>query len=82
MTHLFLVQGTVCAGTDVLADVVVVDGAVGAMGVVAVITALLEALLSCTFVMLVLLGHPPKKSVSTESAQSAKVVIISIAFSE
>ena len=34
MTHLLLVRGVVCAGTNVVADVVVVAGAVGAEDVV------------------------------------------------
>ena len=51
MTHLFLLQGAVCAGTDVLADVGMDIGAVGAA---VVVVALLESLFSCTFVLLVL----------------------------
>ena len=31
MTHVLLARGAVCAGTDVVADVVMVAGAVGAM---------------------------------------------------
>ena len=48
-----LVQGTVCAGTDVLADVVVVVGtigAVGAVGTVVVVIAVMETLFPCPFV--------------------------------
>ena len=76
MTHWFLVQGAACAGTVVLADGVV---AVGAVVVVIVVVALQETLFSCTFVLLVLLGCLPPKSVS---AKSAEVMMVSIAFSE
>ena len=34
MTHLFSVQGTVCTGTDVLEDLFVAVGALGAFGAV------------------------------------------------
>ena len=63
MTHLFLVQGTVCAGTAVVvlvAVIVVVVDAVGAIGAVVVKIALLELLLSCAFIWLVLWRCPPK----------------------
>ena len=55
MTHLILVPDAVCAGTDMLEDVDVVVGAVsavGVMGAVVVIVALLDTLLSCVFVTL------------------------------
>ena len=54
MTHLFLVKGVVCTGTDVLADVTVV---VIAVGDVVVVVALLVTLFSHT---MVLWGCPPK----------------------
>ena len=80
MTHLLLVQGAVCAGTDVLADVVMVVGAVGAIVAVVEVVALLETLFSSMFVLSVLWGVHQNKCVP--SAKSAKVIVISIAFSE
>ena len=54
----------------------VVAGAVGVVGTVVVVVALLETLLSCTFT---LLGVTAKKSVS---AKSAKVMKVSTTFAE
>ena len=50
MTHLFLVQSAVCAGTDVLAYMVVVVGAVGTIGAVVEVVALLVMLFSYALV--------------------------------
>ena len=58
MTHLLLVRGAVCTGTDVVANVVVLIGTVADEAVV--ITLLIILFVSAS-VLVVLWGYPPKE---------------------
>ena len=73
MIHLCLVSAAVLAGT------VVAVGAVGVVVVVVVMLALLKLLMFCLFAKL--WGCPSKRVGAIKSAETAKVIQVSIAFS-